>query len=144
MGQRVSSEPAQSSAKWRNWFCWRPLSTLCRWLLFCQALSITDITIASEDIRNMIKSLTGLPANYAGHCKVVVNDKDSDIVARNAILLLTALQFSPDEATPMMLHIWYSALIPAQTLRSLWDSILPLIQEVCKKNSGEAGSIFAI
>lgn len=81
----------------------------------------------------MVKSLTGLPANYAGRCEVVVNDKDSDIVARNAILLLTTLQFSPDEATPMMLHIWYSALVPAQTLRSLRDSILPLIQEVCKK-----------
>ena len=80
-----------------------------------------------------MKSLTGLPENYAGHCEVVVNDKDSDIVARNAILLLTALHFSPDEATPMMLHIWYSTLVPAQMLRSLRDKILPLVQEVINK-----------
>ena len=80
-----------------------------------------------------MKSLTGLPETYAGHCEIVVNDKDSDIVARNAILLLTALHFSPDAATPMMLHMWYSALVPARMLRSLRDSVLPLVQEVCNK-----------
>ena len=80
-----------------------------------------------------MKSLIGLPETYAGHCGVVVNDKDSDIVARNAILLLIALHFSPEVATPMMLHLWYSALMPAQMLQSLRDNILPLIQEVCDK-----------
>ena len=63
----------------------------------------------------------------------MVNDKDSDIVARNAILLLIALHFSPEEATPMMLHMWYSALVPAQMLESLRDNVLPLIQDVCNK-----------
>ena len=81
----------------------------------------------------MVKSLTGIPATYMGHCEVVVNDKDPDIVARNAILLLVALRFSPEVATPMMLHIWYSALVPAEMLRSLQHSVLPLIQKVCKK-----------
>ena len=80
-----------------------------------------------------MKSLIGLPETYAGHCEVVVNDKDSDIVARNAILLLIALHFSPEVATPMMLHIWYSALLPGQMLHSLRDNILPLVQEVCNK-----------
>ena len=80
-----------------------------------------------------MKSLVGLPETYAGHCEVVVNDRDLDIVARNAILLLIALHFSPETAAPMMLHLWYSALIPAQMLRSLQDNILPLIQEVCNK-----------
>ena len=68
-----------------------------------------------------------------GHCEVVVNDRDPDIVARNAILLLLALQFSPDVATPIMLHVWYSVLVSANMLHSLQDSILPLLQEVCKK-----------
>lgn len=80
-----------------------------------------------------MKTPIGLPATYTGHCEVVVNDKDSDIVARNAILLLTALHFSPDVATPIMLHIWYPALIPERMLRSLRDSVLLLIQEVCTK-----------
>ena len=80
-----------------------------------------------------MKSLVGLPETYAGHCEIVINDRDSDIVARNAILLLIALHFSPEAATPMMLHMWYSALVPAQMLRSIRDNILPLIQEVCNK-----------
>ncbi len=33
----------------------------------------------------------------------------------------------------MMLHIWYSTLVPAQMLRYLRDNILPLIQEMCDK-----------
>ena len=74
----------------------------------------------------------------------MVNDKDSDIVARNAILLLIAQHFSPEEATPMMLHMWYSALVPAQMLRSLRDNILPLIQEVCNEiRAGPAQSILS-
>ncbi|KAI4222628.1 MAG: hypothetical protein L6R40_008569 [Gallowayella cf. fulva] len=88
---------------------------------------------ASGDIRNVIKSLTKVPATYTGHCEVVINDKDPDIVARNAILLLVAIYFSPEVATSIMLHIWYSALVSAEMLRSLQNSVLPLIQEVCKK-----------
>ncbi|KAH0565170.1 hypothetical protein GP486_001434 [Trichoglossum hirsutum] len=65
--------------------------------------------------------------------QVAVNDRDFDIVARNVILLLTALHFGPGEATAIMLHIWYSALIPEQMFRSLQDNILPLIQKVCAK-----------
>jgi len=72
-------------------------------------------------------------STYAGHCEVFINDMNLDIVARNAILLLIALNFSPDVATPIMLHTWYSALVPAEMLRSLQNSVLPLIQEVCKK-----------
>lgn len=53
----------------------------------------------------MVKSLIELPATYTGHCEIDINDRDLDIVARNAILLLVALKFSPKEATPMMLHI---------------------------------------
>ncbi len=78
-------------------------------------------------------SLAGLPASYTGHCEVVVNDRDPDVVARNAILLLVALHFSPEVATSTMLHVWYSALISTDMLRSLQDSILPLIQDVCIK-----------
>lgn len=81
----------------------------------------------------MVKSLTKLPATYTGHCEIDLNDRDPDIVARNAILILVALQFSPEEATPIMLHIWYSALVPADILHSLQNRVLPLVQEVQKK-----------
>jgi hypothetical protein len=63
----------------------------------------------------------------------MINDRDFDIVARNVILLLTALHFCPMDAVPMILHLWYSALIPEEMYRTLQDNILPLIQEVCVK-----------
>ncbi|KAI9651810.1 MAG: hypothetical protein M1829_002440 [Trizodia sp. TS-e1964] len=88
---------------------------------------------ASGDIRNVVKTLSGLPKSFNRKCRVVVNDKDLDIVARNAILLLTVLHYEPDEATNMMLHIWYSALIPQRIFISLQNQILPLIQDVCAK-----------
>ncbi|KAI9875688.1 MAG: hypothetical protein M1830_008116 [Pleopsidium flavum] len=94
---------------------------------------------ASGDMRNIVQSLTKLPTTYRGHCEVIVNDRDSDIVARNTILLLTALHFSPDAATPIMIHVWYSALVPAQVLHSLRDNILPLIQGVCTKIQAKPG-----
>src|ERR1700738_4992157 len=96
-------------------------------------MAVTDSTVASGDIRNLVMSLLGLPVTYTGHCEVVVNDRDPDIVARNAILLLTALHYSPNEATQIMIHIWYSALIPQQVLHTLQENILPLIRDVCSK-----------
>lgn len=78
-----------------------------------------------------------MPTSYTGKCEIIINDRDFDIVARNSILLLTALCFDPEEAAPIMLHIWYSALIPEQMFRSLQDNISPLIQEVCTKIQGK-------
>jgi hypothetical protein len=37
----------------------------------------------------------------------------------------------------MMLHIWYSALIPVQMLLSLQEKLLPLIEDVCSKIGDE-------
>ena len=85
----------------------------------------------------MVKSLAGLPTSYTGQCEIVVNDRDLDIVARNLTLLLTTLHFGPEKAAPIMLHIWYSALIPEHVSRSIQEDILPLIQEVCKKIRGK-------
>lgn len=78
-------------------------------------------------------TLSAVPAYFAGQCNTVINDRDFDIVARNAILLLTALHFEPQAAWPIMLHIWYSALIPHSVLRSLQVNILPLVRGVCEK-----------
>lgn len=68
-----------------------------------------------------------------GQCEVIINDLDLEIVARNVILLLIPFHFEPNDAAPIMLHVWYSVFIPAQMLQVLQDRILPLFQEVCKK-----------
>lgn len=92
-----------------------------------------DIALASEDIKNIVKSLTDLSKIYAEHCNIIANDRDSDIVVRNAILLLTTLNFNSITPTSIMLHIWYSALIFAQMLRFFQNNVLSLIQNVCNK-----------
>ncbi|KAF7905570.1 uncharacterized protein EAF01_006091 [Botrytis porri] len=94
---------------------------------------------ASGDIRNVVKSLVELPIAYEGKCELIINDKDFDIVARNTILLLTALVFDPIEAADIMIHIWYSAFITESSLQKLQEKVLPLIEDVCKKVAGRPG-----
>lgn len=44
--------------------------------------------IASGDLRNVVKSLASLLADFFGNCNIVVNDGDLDIVSRNVLLIL--------------------------------------------------------
>ena len=85
---------------------------------------------ASGDIRNVVQSVPNIPTSYTGHCEIIINDRDLDIVARNAILLLIALHFGPKEAA---LYIWYSALVPANMFKFPKDKLLLIPQEVCIK-----------
>ncbi len=96
--------------------------------------------IASGDLRSVVKTLAALPTTYAGHCQVIVNDQNEIIVFRNAILLLTALNFESTAATAIMIHLWYSALIPAKIFGALRERVLPLIKEVCNENRTKAAS----
>jgi hypothetical protein len=88
---------------------------------------------ASGNIRNVVQSVSNIRTSYTGHCEIIMNDRNLGIVVRNAILLLIALHVGPKEAAPMMLHIWYSALIPANMFQSLKNKLLPILQEVCTK-----------
>jgi hypothetical protein len=88
---------------------------------------------ASGDCRNVINSIVGLPVDYTGRCTAVLNDMDFVVVARNAIFLLSALHFDPSTSAPIMLHLWYSALIPTIMLETLQKEILPYIEDVCSK-----------
>jgi hypothetical protein len=64
-------------------------------------------------------------------------------VARNAILLLFAFA-SLDNERPILeiaeclIHIWYSAFLPARLLSSLVSSVCPLITAVCTGLTNEA------
>ncbi|KAF2444501.1 MYND finger family protein [Karstenula rhodostoma CBS 690.94] len=88
---------------------------------------------ASGDIRNLVKTVTTIPDAYDGTWKAVINDRDFDVVGRNIILLMTALSYTAEVATPIMIHLWYSALIPSCMLHCLQVDILPLIEDVCGK-----------
>lgn len=68
--------------------------------------------VASGDLRNVAKTIAQIPSSYNQPVDVTINDRDLDIVARNAIMLLIALVVDNiDEAVDCMIHIWYSALI---------------------------------
>ncbi|KAH7878231.1 uncharacterized protein C8R40DRAFT_1067263 [Lentinula edodes] len=48
---------------------------------------------ASGDIRNMVMTVNGLPDNYEGHCKILLNDR-SDLVSTRNILIF---RLSPND-----------------------------------------------
>lgn len=86
----------------------------------------------------MVKTIAGITSTSAPislqDITAVINDRDFDIVARNAILLLTALHVVPaPAAAAVMIHTWYSALLPPSVLKSLHSTVLPLIRTVCAK-----------
>ncbi|KAI1941378.1 hypothetical protein LOZ66_001894 [Ophidiomyces ophidiicola] len=92
----------------------------------------------SGDPRNLIKTVAALPDGYSGKVDATLNDADFSIVARNVILLLTALHLPPETATPIILHTWYSAQLPASMLGVLHTEILPLVEAVAKKVKNKA------
>ncbi|KAJ5189293.1 hypothetical protein N7491_005621 [Penicillium cf. griseofulvum] len=92
---------------------------------------IRILLASSHDIRNMVKTIARLPVTYSGQCEIVMNGIHSGIFCQNVVLVLVAFHFRPEEATPIMVHLWYSAMIPASVLEALQAKLLPLIQEVC-------------
>lgn len=94
---------------------------------------------ASGDLRNAIKTIAGLPEGHEGNCVAVLNDLDFIIVARNAIMLLIALQYESDAAVPMIIHLWYSALLPSCVMHAIQTNILPMVEHVCQKIKTKPG-----
>jgi hypothetical protein len=61
-----------------------------------ESISRKDIVLlfaALGDLRNVVKTVIGMPEAYSGTCSIVINDFNSAITARNAILLLIASVF---------------------------------------------------
>lgn len=64
---------------------------------------------------------------------LVINDINFMVFARNIIIILAALSLKPNEAIPLMIHAWYSALLPRAIIGTLRHVALRHIVEVCKK-----------
>ncbi|KAF2792338.1 hypothetical protein K505DRAFT_307801 [Melanomma pulvis-pyrius CBS 109.77] len=94
---------------------------------------------ASGDLRNVVKTLANLPNLYRNAVLITLNDREFEVVARNAILLLFVLTSLEDPQRSItgiaesVIHIWYSALLPANLLSSLQSEVKPLIAAVCAK-----------
>ncbi|CAI6332930.1 unnamed protein product [Periconia digitata] len=107
-------------------------------------LDINLLFAASGDCRNAIKTIVGLPNEYAGQCTAVLNDADFAVVARNIMMLLSALHFDPAASTPIILHLWYSALLPERMLTILQKEILPYIENVCAEIQDRSSRSFHV
>jgi hypothetical protein len=84
---------------------------------------------ASGDLRNFFKTIVSLPNTYTGKLTVDINDIDEAVVARNLMLLLISFNFAPDVASLMMLHVWYSAFLPKNTIDDIKNKISPILVE---------------
>ncbi|KAI9679628.1 MAG: hypothetical protein M1829_001590 [Trizodia sp. TS-e1964] len=94
--------------------------------------------LASGDLRNVVETIAQLPRSYGAPVHATINDRDLDIVARNAIILLLALVIEDgEEAVDCIIHVWYSALIRKADLDILHQRIRPLVQSVCEKSVGK-------
>ncbi|KAH9842165.1 hypothetical protein Tdes44962_MAKER01543 [Teratosphaeria destructans] len=89
---------------------------------------------ASGDLRNVVKTITALPPEYDKPLSFVLNDSESQVVARNVILLLLCLTTTDTaETVDCMLHMWYSACIKQSHLDLLQKRIRPVLQEICNE-----------
>ncbi|KAK5698990.1 hypothetical protein LTR97_006639 [Elasticomyces elasticus] len=94
---------------------------------------------ASGDLRNVIKTIAGVPATYGGALSITVNDREFNAVGRNALVLLVALAVPDDNAAiHCMLHLVYSSMIRQVDLDLLNTNVRPLIQDVVDKIAGKA------
>ncbi|KAH8593889.1 hypothetical protein B0O99DRAFT_546517 [Bisporella sp. PMI_857] len=106
---------------------------------------------ASGDLRHVVKTIASLPDGITQHISVTMNDREFDVVARNAILLLLALTAQdftdsekttkPLDAVEALIHIWYSASIHSNVLSLLQDRVKPLIADVCSRIAHKPSNI---
>ncbi|KAF8074568.1 hypothetical protein FPV67DRAFT_587451 [Lyophyllum atratum] len=66
---------------------------------------------ASGDIRNLVRTVNGLPDAYQGKCDILFNDWNPLVVGHNLVVLWALLnpQLSIDDAAELALHIMYSS-----------------------------------
>ncbi|EED17851.1 conserved hypothetical protein [Talaromyces stipitatus ATCC 10500] len=95
---------------------------------------------ASGDPRNFIKTIASLSGEYQGYIHVDINDRDETVVARNVLMILIALNFPPETASDMIIHIWYSAFLTESIAQSIKNTILPIIQDVLNSNIVKPGA----
>ncbi|KAG6915707.1 hypothetical protein DXG01_010301 [Tephrocybe rancida] len=68
---------------------------------------------ASGDIRNLIRTITSLPAGYQGQCDILFNDLNPLVVGHNVVVLWALLNptLTEDEAVELAIHLMYSSML---------------------------------
>ena len=90
--------------------------------------------LASGDLRDVIKTSANIPSEFEKPITITINDRDTDVVARNIILLLIGLTSGDtEENVDCMLHVWYSAFLSTTYMEILTTRVRPLIEDVVMK-----------
>ncbi|KAL1691090.1 hypothetical protein GGG16DRAFT_54307 [Schizophyllum commune] len=68
---------------------------------------------ASGDIRNLVSTINGLPDDYSGVCRILINDSSACVTTRNLLILYALLRPGQpiEDAAESAMHLWYSALL---------------------------------
>ncbi|TFK68751.1 hypothetical protein BDN72DRAFT_654328 [Pluteus cervinus] len=72
---------------------------------------------ASGDIRDLVKTVNGLPKDYLGQCDILLNDIDAVTMNRNLAVLVALLGPGPslDESAEVATHLMYSSGLTENT-----------------------------
>ena len=86
-------------------------------------------------------TVNGLPNQYSGKCRILLNDKDITVAGRNAILLYLLLQDSDlevEEAAELCLHLQYSAALTPKQAVYVAERLVPLFSDLANSR-GRSG-----
>jgi hypothetical protein len=76
------------------------------------------VSVASGDLRNVVRTVNELPSDYSGELTVVLNDREPMIVLRNMLLLMIlgtmAEEIGIPQAADIALHFWGSTFVRAE------------------------------
>ena len=90
--------------------------------------------LASEDLRNVVRTVNALGSDYTGRLHILLNDTSKENVSRNIVLLLI-LGAMPNDAVAadIALHFWYSVFLPEEYRLRILASLVLVLQQYIDK-----------
>ncbi|KAI4517237.1 hypothetical protein K525DRAFT_290018 [Schizophyllum commune Loenen D] len=115
----ITAEPSQSLFGSTGQYLWGNVPAIDCMRASAQgeaAVSHRDLNIcfaASGDIRNLVSTVNGLPDDYSGTCRILLNDSSPCVTTRNLLVLYALLRPGRpiEDAAESALHLWYSAIL---------------------------------
>lgn len=88
-------------------------------------ITLFDFPLASTDIRDLVKTVNGLPKDYRGRCEILLNDVDAVVINRSLLILYTLLssRSSIEESAELATHLMYSAALSPTSAAYLRECI---------------------
>lgn len=98
---------------------------------------------AAGDIRNLVSTINGLPNDYSGHCRILLNDLDPCVITRNLLILHALLRPGPsiEMAAETALHLWYSAILRSSDAAELYFSAEAVYKSVDLQAAADASFV---